>query len=175
MRRRTDPIRYLPQQVEDLEPSACCGTTRRETTLSTEKRVLAYGLALFLAGGLQACCVRTGETTGDAGAGEAGAAKPIGALEITDWGPRRSKAGVAFNANADGHAAIWIRVNQPLDGRIAKIQFDDAILVGRVSGRLVTAMVPEALYAKQGTFTVRVIVRQGNAYQGSNKVKFTVE
>lgn len=175
MRGPTDSTRCFPQQVEDIELSARCATTRRATTLRKVKRMFAYGLALLLAGGLQACCVRTGETGGDAGAGEAGGAKPIGALEITDWGPRQSKAGVPFNANADGHAAIWIRVNRPLDGRIAKIQFNDAILEGHVSGRLVTAMVPAGLYAKHGAFAVRVFVRQGNAYQGSNKVKFTVE
>ena len=65
-------------------------------------------------------------------------------------------------------------MNQPLDGRIALIQFKDAFLEGQVSGDLVTAVVPEALYAKPGVYEVRVVARIGEAYWNSNEVLFKV-
>lgn len=104
-----------------------------------------------------------------------GSADPGGTLEIANWGPHQTKAGVPFNVQSGGHAAIWIRVNRPFGDRIAMIQFDDAVLEGQVSGQLVTAVVPAELYARHGTYTVRVIVHQGTSYRSSNKVKFTVE
>lgn len=143
--------------------------------LGKMKSLMAYGLVPLLAGGLQACCFRTGDVDADGGVVAAGSAEPAASLEITAWGPRRTRAGVPFNVQPGGRAAIWIQVNRSLDGRTAMVQFDDAILDGDVSGHLVTAIVLDELYARHGTYAVRVIVREGTAYRSSNEVKFTVE
>src|SRR3546814_14741478 len=79
-----------------------------------------------------------------------------GTMEINVWGPRQATAGDPFNVQQGGQAAIWIRVDQPLDGWIARIEFDDAVLEGHGSGHLVQAVVPEALYANRGTYEGRV-------------------
>lgn len=86
-----------------------------------------------------------------------------------------TRAGVPFNAQGAGRAAIWVQVDQPLDGRIALIQFDDAFLEGQVSGAVVTAVVPGASYARPGAYEVRVLARTKDAQWSSNKVVFTVE
>lgn len=133
------------------------------------RSLFACGLSLLLASGLQACCFRTGNT--DA----ATTAAPVGPLQIVNWGPRQTRAGVPFNAQSSGHAAIWIRVNQPVDDWATLIQFDDAFLGGNAKGSLITATVPEASYAKPGGYEVRVIVGTADAHWSSNKVTFTVE
>ena len=86
-----------------------------------------------------------------------------------------TRAGVPFHAQGAGRAAIWVQVDQPLDGRIALIQFDDAFLEGQVSGAVVTAVVPGASYARPGAYEVRVLARTKDAQWSSNKVVFTVE
>src|SRR3546814_13858189 len=97
-----------------------------------------------------------------------------GTLEITVWGPRQTTAGDPFNVQQGGQAAIWIRVDQPLDGWIAQIEFDDAVLEGHGSCHLVTAVVPEAFYANRGTYEVRVAARKANALRLRNTVLFHV-
>jgi hypothetical protein len=138
-------------------------------------RVLAAGLLLFAGAGLQACCFRSCEPVdaGDAmGATSAAAAAP---LAITDWGPRRTPAGVAFNVQDAGRAAVWIRVDQPLDGSDVLVQFGDAYLAGQAAGGLVTAMVPPESYARPGRYDVRVLARNRSGRRDSNTVVFTVE
>ncbi|HEY9540610.1 MAG TPA: hypothetical protein VIR05_03110 [Luteimonas sp.] len=139
-----------------------------------KKLVMMSGLALLLVGGLQACCSRSGNASGNGYAAAASSPGQAGTLEITVWGPRQTTAGDPFNVQQGGQAAIWIRVDQPLDGWIAQIEFDDAVLEGHGSGHLVTAVVPEALYANRGTYEVRVAARKANALRLSNTVLFTV-
>lgn len=136
--------------------------------------VVASGVVLLMAAALQACCFRTGDG-GNEDAAPASGATPVAALEIVSWGPHQTRAGVPFNVQPGGHAAIWIQVDQPLDGRIALIQFDDAFLEGQVSGHMVSAVVPEPSYARPGAYEIRVIARSGDAEWSSNKVSFTVE
>ena len=118
---------------------------------------------------------------GQHGAGAVAGAQPstsatmLGNLEITSWGPTSTKAGVVFNKQPDGAAALWVRLNQSLDGNAAAIEFNGTLLQGIISGNLVTAAVPAPLYAKPGVFTLHVIVRTGNKTMQSNDVKFTVD
>src|SRR3546814_16067211 len=93
-----------------------------------------------------------------------------GTLEITVWGPRQTTAGDPFNVQQGGQAAIWIRVVQPLDGCIAQIEFDDAVLEGHGSGHLVTPVVQDALYANSGTYEVPVAALKANAPQLTHPV-----
>src|SRR3546814_10470936 len=133
-----------------------------------KKLVMMSGLALLLVGGLQACCSRSGNASGNGYAAAASSPGQAGTLEITVWGPRHTTAGDPFNVQQGGQAAIWIRVDQPLDGWIAQIEFDDAVLEGHGSGHLVPAVVPDALYANRGTYEVRVAARKANAHRLSN-------
>lgn len=96
-------------------------------------------------------------------------------LKITSWGPQGTKAGTAFNVQPDGSAAMWIHVNRSLDGYEAAVDFNGTLLKGNISGNLVTAAVPAALYAAAGTYDVQVIVRSGTTSSKSSAVKFTVE
>lgn len=138
-------------------------------------RLPACGLVLLLAGGLQACCFRSCSPAEAGDALAAASPAPAGALAITSWGPRRTKAGVPFNAQRGVHAALWIRVDRPLDGDSVLVRFGDAFLEGQASGELVTAVVPPESYARPGDYEVRVVARTGDARRESNQVVFTVE
>lgn len=98
-----------------------------------------------------------------------------GSLKITSWGPESTPAGVAFNKQPDGSAALWIHVNQPLTGDVAAIEFNGTLLQGNIAGDLVTAGVPKDLYAKPGSYKVFVIARKGGQSMQSNDVTFTVK
>jgi hypothetical protein len=134
----------------------------------------AIASAALLAGGLQACCVRSCDGGGNLDARSATGPVVAGKLDIVGWGPRRTVAGVPFNRQPAGHATLWIRVAQRLDGRMGLVQFGDAVLEGRVSGGLLTARVPETLYATPGRYEVRAIARTDDALWKSDAVSFTV-
>jgi hypothetical protein len=132
-------------------------------------------LVLAMVGGLQACCVRKC-VPDDVGAAPAVASDALaGTLRITRWGPTRTQAGVPFNTQRGIHAALWIRVDRPLDGDSVLVQFGDAFLEGQPSGGLVTAVVPPEAYARPGDYEVRVVARSGDSRWESNKVVFTVQ
>lgn len=103
------------------------------------------------------------------------AADALSQLKITSWGPQSTKAGAVFNAQPGGAAAIWIRVDQPLDGYEVAVDFNGTLLKGNISGNLVTAAVPADLYATSGNYEVQVLARKGNASAKSNGVTFAVE
>lgn len=96
-------------------------------------------------------------------------------LKITSWGLDNTKAGMVFNKQPDGSAALWIRVNQPLTGDVVAIEFNSVLLQGAITGNLVTASVPADLYAKPGSYTVAVIAHKGNRPVQSNEVTFVVQ
>jgi len=138
------------------------------------QRLMTCGLGLLLASGLQACCFHSDTGSGNGIATAASDAIPAGMLEIVGWGPHETKAGDPFNAQRNGQAAIWVQVDQPLNGWIAQVQFSDAVIEAKASGHLVTATVPKALYAKPGAYEIRVVARKANVSRLSNKVLFTV-
>ena len=131
--------------------------------------ILAMGLAIGLSG-----CGRSGQSPSSNAADATGGAIH-GNLQITDWGPAVTRAGVVFNAQPDGSAALWIRVNQSLDGAVVTIDFDGHPLTAAVQGELLTAGVPSSLYAAPGTYALHVSVKQGVAVVQSNEVKFVVD
>lgn len=149
--------------------------------MSIRNQVVTCLLGTAMVMALAACSQQGATPTASANPGASatapaapGAALP-GALKITGYGPDSTQAGVAFNAQPDGGAALWIRVDQPLDGDEAAVDFNGTLLQGNVSGNLVTAGVPAALYAKAGTFSIHVIARKGTQSVQSNDVKFTVK
>jgi len=96
-------------------------------------------------------------------------------LQITRWGPDRTKAGVVFNEQSDGSAALWIRMNKSLSGADVVVNFNGQPLTTAVQDDLVTATVPPSLFAAQGTYALHVSVKQDSAEVQSNDVSFVVE
>jgi hypothetical protein len=84
-------------------------------------------------------------------------------FQITAWGPDNTPAGVPFNVQPNGEAAIWIRVSRPLDPA-ARIYFGDRVLDNAaVDGDLITAFIPRDLYDQAGDESVYVLeVYKGN-------------
>lgn len=99
----------------------------------------------------------------------------LGELKITSYGPHYTRAGVAFNVQPGGNAALWVRLNQSIESDVVAIDFNGTLLQGNISGNLVTAGVPALLYANSGTFTMHVIARVGDRLVQSNSVTFKVE
>lgn len=131
--------------------------------------IVAIGLSTGLSG-----CGRGGQSPSPNPAATASDVTR-GNLQITSWGPQHTKAGVAFNVQPDGSAALWIRVNHSLDGAQATIEFSGHPLTTAVQGELLTANMPSPLYAAPGTYQLHVSVKQGSSVVQSNDVKFVVE
>ena len=95
-------------------------------------------------------------------------------LAITSWGPNTTQAGVAFNVQPDGSAAFWVDVDQELDGN-AYISLNGVKLKSNVSGKLITAGVPAALYVQPGTYPLYVVDQIDGKEVKSNSVDFIVK
>lgn len=102
-----------------------------------------------------------------------GTSKPS-SLAITSWGPNTTQAGVAFNIQPDGSAAFWVNVDRELDGN-AYISLNGFKLKSTVSGKLITAGVPAALYAQPGTYPLNVVDMIDGKEVTSNSVDFIVK
>lgn len=138
----------------------------------SQSRLLMCILASIMAVAL-AACGRSGTPT--AAQHPSGRPSANGNLKITSYGPDHTEAGVVFNVQPNGGAALWIRLNQSLDGYEAAVELNATLLQGNVSGNLVTAGVPASLYAEPGSYNLRVIARRSTRIEQSNDVKFTVE
>jgi hypothetical protein len=95
-------------------------------------------------------------------------------LAITSWGPNSTQAGVAFNAQPGGSAAFWVKMDQEMHSN-AYISLNDFVLSSTVSGKLITAGVPAALYAQPGTYPLCVVEVIGGKEVKSNCVDFVVK
>lgn len=140
-------------------------------------KYLAFCCVLAAELALAACGQPNGSDAATSAQGSAVATATVAParLAITSWGPQSTKAGAVFNAQPGGAAAIWIRVDQPLDGYEVAVDFNGTLLKGNISGNLVTAAVPADLYATSGNYEVQVLARKGNASAKSNGVTFAVE
>lgn len=96
-------------------------------------------------------------------------------LKIANWGPQGTKAGVPFNTQSDGSAAIWVQMNQTLVGSDATIELNGKALTSAISDKLITANVPAEFYAKPGTYVLHVTMKKGDASTHSNDVQFVVK
>ncbi len=114
-------------------------------------------------------------TTAMTNAASSRGAATSNAIEITRWGPKRTRMGVAFNIPPDGGAAIWFRMNRSLEGYEVAVDFAGNKLQGNISGDLVTAAVPASLYAKPEIRDVYVLARKGAESIKSGEVRFTVQ
>ena len=147
--------------------------------MSIMSRVASCSIATIAALLLAACGDQSTSTTAPVSAPASAAATSAttapSRLKITSWGPHSTKAGEAFNKQPDGSAALWIRLNQSLDGDVAAVEFNGVLLQGNISGNLVTTGVPADLYAKPGVYTMHVLARKGERTTQTNDVKFTVD
>jgi hypothetical protein len=93
-------------------------------------------------------------------------ARSQASLKISSYGPDEVVAGKPFNVQPDGQAAVWVRVDRSLAGSEASIYLNDERLDSAVSADLITASVPAKLYAKPGTYVLRVTgVQNGVSFQ----------
>lgn len=144
--------------------------------MNKAKRLAMSAVVVLLTVSLQAC----GHSAGPSSPPQSGALVASGSavpssLKITDWGPHETKVGVVFNKQPNGSAALWIRLNQSLDGSTASVEFNGVLLPGAISGNLVTAGVPANLYARPGSYKVQVVARKRGRSLQSEAVAFTVQ
>ncbi|MEO8839003.1 MAG: hypothetical protein ABI351_09850, partial [Herbaspirillum sp.] len=96
-------------------------------------------------------------------------------LKVIGYAPERIKAGQAFNVQASGGSALWMKLDHSMTGSPAAIWWDDHRLDGPVNGDVISTMVPASLYATAGTHSLQVRLGKDGQGRKSNIVKVTVE
>src|SRR3546814_13703173 len=94
----------------------------RVAELGMTKLVMMSGLALLLVGGLQACCSRSGNASGNGSAAAASSPGQAGTLALTVCGPRQTTAGHPFKATKTVVQGKSVSVRGELDGRSISTQ-----------------------------------------------------
>lgn len=81
-------------------------------------------------------------------------------IQVTDWGPRETKASTPFNLQANGKSAVWIRVTGHQNKAGTTIVFGDTELEDvAVYPDGLTGAVPAHLYAQPKQ--IQVYIREG--------------
>lgn len=93
-------------------------------------------------------------------------------LILKEVGPAKTKAGVAFNMQPDGMAAVWVAAENATE-KTAIMWGDTQIRTDYQSPQLLTAPVPAELYAKKGQFQIYLVDTKTGAK--SNSLVFIVE
>ncbi len=134
-------------------------------------------LSLTLTAAMIAGCSNSESTAVDQRPSPPSLSQPaLKSLGIEDFGPKKTKAGVSFNLQPNGKSAIWIRANQKLDGYDAAIWFDGHRLSDRgIQAGTVTGTVPAELFAKPGTYLLKIGVGEQGEQTSSETVDFVVE
>lgn len=143
-------------------------------------RIVAYTVGIAMTMTLAACGNQTANTTSSSPKPQStnapSSVPAVADLKIASWGPDSTKAGVVFNTQPNGSAALWVKLNQTLvPGDVAAIEFNGVLLQGAITGNFVSAYVPADLYAKPGVYKVHVIASKGGRSMQSSDVTFTVE
>ncbi|MFT3761082.1 MAG: hypothetical protein QM761_00425 [Pseudoxanthomonas sp.] len=98
------------------------------------------------------------------------------AIKIEAFGPKSTKAGVAFNEQPDGSSAIWARTNQNLEGRDAALWFNGQRLGGRgIKASTVSGTIPASALATPGTYSLEIRIGADGSELASDKVDFVIE
>ena len=97
-----------------------------------------------------------------------GKAAPLALKEI---GPIQTKAGVAFNAQADGSAAMWLKTENATKDTII-MWGDKQIRTDFHDPKVLTSPVPKELYAKPGKY--EIYLKDPKTGARSNSLFFTV-
>jgi hypothetical protein len=92
---------------------------------------------------------------------------------ITEFGPHETKAGQGFNIQPDGISALWFNTENATLSTVVVI--NETVLPTAVGpdGKLVTAGVPKALFAKSGELPIYLLNQKTG--EKSNAVKFIVK
>ena len=96
-------------------------------------------------------------------------------IQIQDYGPKNAKAGVPFNAQADGSSAMWFKVNESLEGSVVNVHFGELTIPGDISGATVTIRVPQEAHVKVGTVAVSIDKVDGKSVRRSDRVTLVLE
>jgi hypothetical protein len=96
-------------------------------------------------------------------------------FQIVQYGPKESGAGVAFNTQSSGQAALWVELDHPATGSRAAIWWGDHRLESAVSGNVISAVVPAERYTTVGKYPIQVRVGSGANDKRSNVVYFVVK
>jgi len=111
------------------------------------------------------------------GAGQANAGGAVtvipGNLKILKYGPSTIRANIGFHVQANGESALWIMMNQDLQGK-AYIVINGTRLPGVHRGNIVSAEIPSSLYSKPGSYPMYVLEVRGNQEIKSSRVDFVV-
>ncbi|KRE84601.1 hypothetical protein ASG75_11925 [Rhodanobacter sp. Soil772] len=161
--------------LDDSTILECAQMATKMTYVKTALLALALCSALALQG-----CSEESDTNSQASAPQAAAAEATStnvssSLRISGFGPTPVKAGEPFNVQPNQQAALWVRVDQPLDGTDAAVYLDGVKLQSYISGNLITAAVPASLYAKAGQYALHVAGSKGKQSYQSGDVQFIVQ
>lgn len=99
---------------------------------------------------------------------------PATAPQIVAYGPHAVKAGVMFNKQRNGLAALWIKTNGDLPGN-AVIILNGTSLKTHVNESHATAAVPAESYAKPGKYPLQITATVDGQQLQSNVVEFVVD
>jgi hypothetical protein len=105
-------------------------------------------------------------------AGRASSTSPAEPLRVLDYGPKRTPAGVAFNPQAGGGAAIWVQTSGATPFTVVRFGGDALASAVAPDGNLVTAMVPAPLYAEPRT--VEIVLYEPLSRTTSQPVRFEI-
>lgn len=83
-------------------------------------------------------------------------------IQIVDWGPKSGKVGSPANEQPDGSSAIWIRLDRPVDTvRVSLWIGCMRIDTVRVSQSLMTALIPEEVMRRPGSYSINLQCDEG--------------
>ncbi len=98
---------------------------------------------------------------------------PATAPQIVAYGPHAVKAGVVFNRQPNGDAALWIKTSDDLLVG-AVIVLNGTHLTTHIKGNHATAAVPAANYAKPGSYPLQITETFDGRQLQSNVVQLVV-
>lgn len=129
----------------------------------------AEHLAMYEAGGAEHLAMY------EAGGSEtmASPAPRVNTLLVTGFGPDDIRAKEPFNVRPDGESAMWLRVNQPIEGEVYVV-INGARVRAFHHDSVVAIIVPERLYSKPGRYPMYVIAINAGSESKSNTVEFVV-
>ena len=144
-------------------------------------RGLMFGIMCFFciisgcSGPPGSSAAHTADSTDARDPGRVGEPEPLShAPAIIDYGPRDIAAGVAFNRQPDGQAAVWVHMSSSLEGSDAVIKIDGTMLQSSIKEAQITGLVPGKLYAKPGKLMLSVVQHENGAEVRSGPVALTV-
>ncbi|WP_428534660.1 acyltransferase family protein [Rhodopila sp.] len=94
-------------------------------------------------------------------------------LRVVSYGPASVTQGVDFNTQPDGSSAIWVRLSRPV-APTSEIHLGTDRLPSVAVGDLVTAKVPDRIFAAAGNLDLRVVEQVGGRLYASEAVPWEV-